>query len=235
MNLSDFKDIHKGQRAFIACNGPSLNDVPVGELEGEIVFGLNRGYLKEGLPITYLVTADKKIERAFGDEIKELDCIKFCHNIGRTGGDDKNWIGGDPSRGKNGIFNYEFGSRISTDITKGIRLGHSVTIVALQIAYYMGCNPVYVFGMDHYLTYDHTERVGKTVRVRVEDRDPNHFTDDYFPKDIKFGSQSLSALEKAYEKMYRIYRDNERTLFNTTSHTHLSGDIIPKIELEEVL
>jgi hypothetical protein len=46
MHLEIFKDAHANQRAFIACSGPSLNTVPVKKLNGEIVFALNRGYLK---------------------------------------------------------------------------------------------------------------------------------------------------------------------------------------------
>ena len=43
--LAALKDIHKGERAFIIGNGPSLKQTDLGKLKGEFTFGLNRIYL----------------------------------------------------------------------------------------------------------------------------------------------------------------------------------------------
>jgi hypothetical protein len=43
--LTEFKDIHKGKRAFIIGNGPSLKHTDLGRLRNEYTFGMNRIYL----------------------------------------------------------------------------------------------------------------------------------------------------------------------------------------------
>ena len=39
-----FKDIHKGKRCFIVCNGPSINTQNLLLLQNEIVFSVSSGY-----------------------------------------------------------------------------------------------------------------------------------------------------------------------------------------------
>ena len=43
--LAELKDIHKGRRAFIIGNGPSLKQTDLSKLKNEITFGMNRIYL----------------------------------------------------------------------------------------------------------------------------------------------------------------------------------------------
>ena len=43
--LAALKDIHKGQRAFIIGNGPSLKQTDLTKLKNEFTFGMNRIYL----------------------------------------------------------------------------------------------------------------------------------------------------------------------------------------------
>ena len=43
--LAEFKDIHKGKRAIIIGNGPSLKQTDLTKLKEEFTFGLNRIYL----------------------------------------------------------------------------------------------------------------------------------------------------------------------------------------------
>ena len=43
--LTDLKDIHKGRRAFIIGNGPSLKQTDLSKLRDEITFCINRFYL----------------------------------------------------------------------------------------------------------------------------------------------------------------------------------------------
>src|SRR6187551_16933 len=55
--LAALKDIHKGKRAFIIGNGPSLKQTDLSKLKNEITFGMNRVYLAFpdwGFSTTYL-------------------------------------------------------------------------------------------------------------------------------------------------------------------------------------
>jgi hypothetical protein len=216
-HLEIFKDIHKNRRGFICCTGQSLADVDGRLLKGEIVISLNRGYIKKSLNAAYLVTADKRIEKAFKDEIIEQPCIKFCHFEHPR------------------VVSYKLGvGKFSTDITKGMKLGHTVTMVALQIAYYMGLNPVYILGMDHSISYENTEKFpGKEYSNKGKDK--NHFVSNYYPPGYRYRFQNIQAVENSYREAYKVYTDNGRQLYNASHFSKLSDDIIPRIDFEDVI
>lgn len=212
-----FKDIHKGKKGFIACNGPGLNNIDVTKLKGEIVFGLNRGYLKEGLPITYLVTIDKLIEDQFRQEFEAYKCkAKFSHSLKNS---IKLWWTDDVPK-------------FSPDISKPIWQGHSVTNVALQIAYYMGISPVYIIGMDHFIDYKQTIKVdGKFVNKTM---DLNHFDPNYFVDDTRYHYQNLERVELGYKLAREAYEKAGRKLYNASKPTKLKEEIIPRIDFEGI-
>src|SRR5512146_904600 len=78
--LAALKDIHKGKRAFLIANGPSLKQTNMSKLRNEFTFGLNRIYLmfpELGFSTTYLtVVNDLVIEQTAGD-LAALPLPKF--------------------------------------------------------------------------------------------------------------------------------------------------------------
>jgi hypothetical protein len=59
--LAALKDIHKGKRAFVIANGPSLKQTDMRKLENEFTFGMNRIYLmfpELGFSTTYLTVVN---------------------------------------------------------------------------------------------------------------------------------------------------------------------------------
>ncbi len=215
-SLESFKDLYKDQRAFVACNGLGLNDIDMSKLEGEVVIALNKGYMKEDMPITFLVTADKRIEKNFGKEIAAVPTIAtFSNNV-------------------EGVTNYKLGwNTFSKDVTRGIRLGHSVTVVALQIVYHMGFNPVYIIGMDHHIKYDNVEK-HTNMEYSNRGKDTNHFTEDYYEPGVKFRYQNLGAVAKSYLEARKVFEADGRVLLNASTQTKLSADIIPRIKFDEI-
>ena len=60
--LKALKNIHKGERCFIICNGPSLKEIDFSLLKNEFTLGMNRIYLmkeQNGFEPTYLGCVDK--------------------------------------------------------------------------------------------------------------------------------------------------------------------------------
>jgi len=215
--ITEFKQKHKGERGFIACNGPSLNDIDMSKLRGEIVFGLNRGYLKKDLPITYLVTVDDLIENQFREEMESFQCeAKFSHNL--KGAYKLQWTHDRP--------------RFSPSIAVPIWQGHSVTNVALQVAFYMGFKEVYIIGMDHFIDYSATEKVGGKFINRGGDL--NHFDPNYFSGEVKYNHQNLERVELGYKLAREYYEGSGRKLYNASTRTRLSEDIIPRINFEDI-
>ena len=59
--LAALKDIHKGKRAFVIANGPSLKQTDMRKLKNEFTFGMNRIYLmfpELGFSTTYLTVVN---------------------------------------------------------------------------------------------------------------------------------------------------------------------------------
>ena len=211
--LEIFKNIHRDRLAIIACNGPTLNETDMDLVNGNVIFALNRGYLKKDMDYTYLISADKRIENGYKKEIINANGIKFCHTI-----DSKS------------VVQYRLGrGRFSTDITKGMRLGHSVTIVALQIAYYMGCNPVYIIGMNHKFTYDNTKKhSGK--QYDNKGKDINHFTPDYYEPGYIYRYQNFLAVEHSCLEARMVYEADGRNIYNLSVTTHLPDSVFPRVD-----
>ena len=78
--LAALKDIHKGRRAFIIGNGPSLRQTDLSKLRNEFTFGMNRIYLlfpELGFHTTYFVSINDLVIEQFKDEILAQPMPKF--------------------------------------------------------------------------------------------------------------------------------------------------------------
>ena len=216
--MNRFKDKHKGQRAFIAANGPGLNDIDVSKLEGEVVFGLNRGYLKKGMPIMYLVVVNPTVERQFGTEIlaAKKEAL-FSHSLPNSF--HLKWTGDIPS--------------FQEDVSKPMWQGHTVTYVAMQLAFYMGCSPVYVIGLDHSYDYSTSKKSVHGGVVSVQD-DPNHFSPDYFGEGVQWDPANLTRSALAYGLARARYEGDGREIYNASSNTQLPEDILRRVDFNEV-
>ncbi|MHA1949602.1 MAG: hypothetical protein ACW99G_07960 [Candidatus Thorarchaeota archaeon] len=215
--IAKFKGRHRGERGFIACNGPSLNGIDTKRLDGEIVFGLNRGYLKKDLHITYLVTIDDLIENQFREEMENFECeAKFSHSL----------------RNSYKLYWTHDVPKFSPSIAVPIWQGHSVTNVALQVAFYMGFKEIYIIGMDHFIDYSETEKVGG--KFINKGGDLNHFDPNYFAGEVKYNNQNLERVELGYKLAREYYEGSGRKLYNASTKTKLSEDIIPRIDFESI-
>lgn len=217
MNIAEFKDIHKGKRCVIVCNGSSLDRTDLRFLRGEIVIGLNRGYLKDGVDPNYIVTVDEKVIEQFGTGILEYGVPVFS---------------GNELNGYN-VVHLKWSPDIPTfsyDLTKPIWQGHTVTYVAMQLAYWMGFSAVYTIGQDHYTDYS---AATKTNGDYIQDgEDNNHFSvpGGYYPKGTKWNGQSKKANETAYILAREAFEENGRILANASVFTRLEETVIPRVD-----
>lgn len=207
--MKQFYNIHKGQRAIIACNGPSLNDIDMSLIKDEIVFSLNRGYLKKELPITYAVVVNKKVEEQWGNEIVKLPAKAIFSNS-LNGTVKLRWTADVPS--------------FQPNIHLPMWQGHTVTYVALQIAYYMGFAKVGLIGCDHSFPHMKSQLTGDDI---------NHFDPNYFPRGSKWDLPNLKMSEVAYTLAKNAYSKDGRKIYNCSTKTNL--DVFDKTSLEEFL
>ena len=218
--MEQFHNTHKDERAFIVCNGPSINNIDVSLLNNDAVFIMNRGHLLEEKG---LVT-DALIANQFYDEFRELGCKrKFSNRL---------------DKGKD-ITYISVGTRetiFQTDITKKIKSFNSVTVVALSIAYYMGCNPVYIVGMDHSLDLNLSKKEEESRRERyvTAGKDINHFNEKYFPKGTSYNLQNLDHVALGYKLASEAYKKDGRVLLNLSNPTSLDSEIIERGNFNEI-
>jgi hypothetical protein len=105
--------------------------------------------------------------------------------------------------------------RFSQDCSEEVFCGQSVTIVNLQLAYYLGFTEVYLIGMDFNYNIPESAKVDGNVIESTED-DINHFHPDYFGKGKKWHDPKLHNVLKSYRLAKLMYELDGRTIFNAT-------------------
>jgi hypothetical protein len=222
--LARLKDIHKGQRAFIIGNGPSLKQTDLGKLKGEFTFGLNRIYLmfpELGFETTYLVSVNDLVIEQCTAEIAALSMPKFL-----------SW------RSHRFFTSLHLSSfilptflyttydlpRFSPDVRGRVWEGATVTNVALQLAFHMGFEQVILIGVDHNFA---TPGKANTT-VTSDGDDPNHFSGQYFGKGFRWQLPDLATSEIGYHLARQAYEQAGRSIVDATVGGKLT--IFPKTD-----
>ncbi|MCC6567690.1 MAG: DUF115 domain-containing protein [Anaerolineales bacterium] len=234
--LAALKDIHKGKRAFIIGNGPSLKQTDTGKLKNEITFGMNRIYLafpEWGFTTSYLcVTNDLVVEQFVGD-ISALSIPKFIawrsHRHFKAQFSNPPILDSSVSSLQSPvslptfIYTTYTGPRFSTDVRGRVWEGATVTNLALQLAFHMGIEKAILIGVDH--NFADKGDANKTVVSQGDD--PNHFMPNYFGKGVKWQLPDLDTSEIGYALARDAYRKAGREVVDATVGGKLT--IFPKV------
>ncbi len=233
--IGAYKDKHFGQTGVIIANGPSLNDINLDYLKQFVTIGMNRIYLlydKTDFRPTYYCLEDHMVAEDNADEISALEsstmfipkdlsyCIKGNKNIHYT----------------NLIRRYRGAkteSMFSTDFSQKAYWGGTVTYYALQLAYYLGFQKVYLVGLDH--SYKKPEKL-KGEKVVSREDDINHFDPRYFGKGKRWHAPKnlTERMELSYCAAKQVFRQAGRDIINATIKSRLSSDIFEKIAFEDI-
>jgi hypothetical protein len=149
--LTELKDIHKGKRAFIVGNGPSLKQTDLTKLKNEFTFGMNRIYLlfpELGFHTTYFCSINDLVIEQFSADILALPMPKFLAWHSHHHFDPNLPIPQVPTF----LYTSYTGPRFSSDVRGRVWEGATVTNMALQLAFYMGFEQVILIGVDHNFT-----------------------------------------------------------------------------------
>lgn len=210
--LASLKNIHKGQRAFIIGNGPSLKQTDLSKLKGEITFGMNRIYLmfpELGFKTTYLsVVNDLVIEQTAAD-LAALEIPKFLSWRSR-----RFFQTLQPSSFVLPTFLYTAydSPSFSRDVRGRVWEGATVTYVTMQLAFHMGIREAILIGVDH--NYTTTGKPNTTIIS--EGDDPNHFNPNYFGKGFRWQLPDLQTSEIAYRMARKAYEQAGRRIVDAT-------------------
>lgn len=212
--------LERKETCIIAANGPSLNNYDFDLVNRYPVFILNRGYLKKEITPRWLVVVNDLVIQQFREEIlsQPVEKIFACSCIGNN----------------EKVFHLKFTGDIPSfqpDITKPLWQGHTVTFVALQIAYWMGFRKVILIGLDHNYPRAKGKPSNKLVVSNSEDLD--HFDRNYFGRGIKWHLPNLERSELAYSIALDYYTKYGRKIINATPKSKLK--VFPIMELEEAI
>ena len=218
--LSELKDIHKGQRAFIIGNGPSLKNTDLSKLRNEYTFGLNRIYLmfpELGFHTTYFVTVNDLVIEQCKEDLASLPMPKFLswrtHRLFPDGGPPATFL----------YTTYDNPS-FSRDVRNRVWESATVTYVALQLAFHMGFAQVILIGVDH---SSNVPGKANTTIISQGD-DPNHFNPTYFGKGFRWQLPDFETSEIGYRLARQAFERDDRQVLDATIGGKLT--VFPKVE-----
>lgn len=217
--LANLKDLHKGERAFILGNGPSLKHTDLARLKDEFTFGMNRIYLmfsELGFPTTYYLSVNDLVIEQCAKDIRSLPIPKFVSWRSRAlirPADDLTFL-----------HTTYTGPKFAQDARGRLWEGATVTYVALQLAFHMGFDQVILIGVDH----DFSTKGKPNTTVVSQGDDPDHFDARYFGKGFRWQLPDLETSERAYALARVKYESVGRRVVDATIGGKLS--VFPKVE-----
>ncbi len=230
--IEEMKGIHKGKRAFLVGNGPSLSNAPFDLLAGEFTFGMNRIALMfkdtDWRP-TYFVgvsslMVDESLSHYHGDFLDGIGEAKIAFvwsGLARRSTYNKrtNVVFVECSQGNDIEAQEATLDFWSDDITERVSKFGTSMFAALQIAAWMGFDPLYLIGVDGF------------YQDYKGEKDPNHFTNEYRGE---HGDTDFKKVNAAHRKAFEIAKEAQRVKIYDATQARGHG-IFPKRDLLKVL
>jgi hypothetical protein len=222
--LAPLEGRYQGCRCVVIGNGPSLKRMKLSPLVDEFTFGMNRIYLMSdslGFEPTFYAAINRYVLEQFADEINTVQSLKFL-----------NWSYRDRRISDPRTVYLETKPTLRPDgrLLSGYYAGGgTVTLLALQLAYFMGFSEAILIGVDH--SYAETGTPNKAVRAVGDDS--SHFSKAYFGAGVVWQLPDLAAMERGYAMIRRLYEGSGRRIVDATKDGRLN--VFPKVGFEEAL
>lgn len=240
--LKQLRGAYHGERCFIMGNGPSLNKMDLRLFRNESVWGSNRCYLLfdriEWRPLFY-VAVDIRVVPDNADEINSLSAkvpdsnffypVEFRRNGILKSRKNVYWYHEVPFHEDNLPY-----SMFSTDPSNFVYTVRSVTIAMLQLAVYLGFNPIYLIGCDTSYTIPANVQIenGDTNLLISTASDPNHFDPSYFGTGKKWHDPHVDRMIFHYEQAKKVCDERGVQVLNATVGGDL--DVFPRTNYLEL-
>jgi hypothetical protein len=246
-NNTVYKDIHKGERCFILCSGPSINELDLKKLKNEKSISCSRHHqhpdyaiyapqyhcvpqvttqhnINEDLALRLFEETDQCIGKAI--LFAHTDDYAFIQKKGLFSGRTVRYVHAHLGEDELGMY--------VPDLTKTVYSITSVPIMALQIALYMGFSSIILLGVEHdsFITnkyeyfYENNIMAGKDFCVNA-DATMNR---QGFPRSMEFSA--LSTLWRQYEYLHSYAQTQGTVIVNATPNTAL--DVFPRVLYDDL-
>jgi hypothetical protein len=223
--LEPLRGRYAGRPMLVVGNGPSLNETPLERFLGVPAIGMNKIDLLFGRSAwrpALIVCMNNMVVRQHAQVFAESQVPVYIswkcrHFMPRQ------------YRDRVDYFLSYLSSEFSADITQGVSSSATVTSAALQFAYFMGANPVILFGVDH----SFNQQGSQFEYAKRSGRDENHFDPNYFKAGDWWGLPNLEASEMSYRLAGKAFAADGREILDATVGGRLT--VYPKISVEEAL
>jgi len=146
--IKQLRGVESGKDIYILANAPSIKEFDLSKLKGEVTIGMNANPLLEkefGFISNYYVVSDQRflkhpIKRKMATEMLHPSTKRVFKSLLKDYDDKlKNDTYYVQTIGKNGF---------SFDLKKGYYFGATTSMLAIQLASYLGAKNIYILGMD---------------------------------------------------------------------------------------
>lgn len=209
MDVTRFRDKHKGKPMLLVGNGENLTKTPPEDFDHPSI-GMNTIHLYEGdWRPDYYVAVDRRVMNEFGDAIyaKFKDIPKFTPKpkLLRWRGSHFYRFAGRPGplwpRGDERLWQGDFEKN---PVTWGL-----VMHVVIKLAYFMGANPILITGMQHKANNSNAHFWGVDEGMTGDAVD-------------------LKTAFKGYQQLVEGLHHHEVEIFNISEDTYVPKSIIPR-------
>jgi len=224
--LLRLKNKHKGKPCVIIGGGPSLKKMNINRFRTHISIGCNAFYLlgdKYNFSPDYYTVEDPLPAKDNKNKINSLkQTIKIIPlDLKKTIEDGKNTIYVNFKRSSIYYKNEKF-PLYSDSFEENSFWGGTVLYFNIQLAQYLGCNPIRLVGVD--LNYKIPKNIIKNGNVLTSlGDDLNHFDPLYFGKGKKWHLPEVTRMQKAFETAYKNLRKSNIKLVNSGLDSNLKN------------
>lgn len=221
--IASLKDKYKNRPLLVIGNGPSLNKTPLEDFSGVPSVGMNKIdmiFPKVSWRPNIIVCMNNLVVKQHWKTFIRGDIPTFISWKGR-------WFVAKEYRRSVNYFLSDYSPEFSTDILSRVGSAGTVTYTALQFAYYMGANPVILFGVDHSFSF---EGDPADLKKRKGD-DVNHFDPNYFKDGQWWGLPNLELSELGYRNAKKAFEEDNRQVYDATIDGKLK--VFTRISIDE--
>lgn len=222
--LKSLKNFYKDMPMIVVGNGPSLNVTPLDDYIDIPSIGMNKINLlfdKVEWRPDIIICSNRLVIQQNKTFFSKTGIPIFLSWKGRRQINKK-------YRRKMSFYLERPTNNFSNDITKGLGSGGgTVSYTALQFAYYLGANPVILFGIDHNFKFE-----GNPSSIaKAQGEDVNHFDPNYFKSGTMWGLPDMLRMEAGYERVKLFFENKQRKIYDASVGGKLN--VFDKIDLKK--
>jgi len=234
------RNVFKSRRCFIIGNGPSLriSDLDRIKENNELTIASNKIYLAfdetKWRPTIYTV-ADWCVAENNLETIQKLDLFKlfptefvpfFAQSAHGVAVFFKQFVPTERSE-------EDYVSYFYSDLSEGAFVGETITNLNIQVATHLGCNPIYLIGVDGSYSVPESRTSNPYYNeVLVSEGERNHFSEDYRTPGETWSVPRISCHEKNYALSYSELKKRNVTLANASRKTEIKS--LPRIDFDSL-